>query len=131
MVYECTVTGGIFTVWGGSAFECAGNEITLSNSEFGSVPPPAAVCNSGNIIGRGITQQNNCYTSQLNVTLSEGLIGRTVTCGIDNGAQLITVDNIIVTTSSSKYFIIIMLGVAIASLPIYPQWRIICEGYGS
>ena len=102
MVYECTVTGGVFTVWGGSAFQCAGNEITLPNSEFGAVPPPAAVCNNGQIIGRGISQQNNCYTSQLNITLGEELIGRNVMCGIDDGQQLTTIDNIVLATPTSK-----------------------------
>ena len=103
VIYQCTVTGGAFTVWGGTAFQCAGDAITLRNSDFGSLSSPAVgVCNNGQIIGRGILQENNCYTSQLNVTFNEDLVGRTVTCGVDDGS-LTTVDSMILATSTSKY----------------------------
>ena len=108
MVYQCTVTGGVFTVWSGSAFQCASREITLRNSDFGSIPLPAMICNDGKIIGHGILQHNNCFTSQLNVTLSEELVGRTVTCGIDDGRQLTTINNTVLTISTSKKSIIII-----------------------
>lgn len=36
VTYECTVCGGLVTVWGGSAFQCAKQEIILSNRRFGT-----------------------------------------------------------------------------------------------
>ena len=92
MVLQCTVTGGEYTVWGGSALQCASEEISLRHALFGSVPPPVGVCNDGQIIGHAISQQNNHYTSQLNITLSERLVGKNVTCGMDDGQKLIPVD---------------------------------------
>ena len=104
MIYQCTITGGAFTVWGGTAFQnqCAGEAITLRNSDFGSISSPAAgVCNNRRITGRGISQENNCYTSQLNVTFSKDFVGRTVTCGIDDGSLTI-VGSTTLATSTSK-----------------------------
>ena len=101
MIYQCTVTGGLFTIWGGTAFQCTGESITLRHSDFGS-SSAAGECNSGQIIGHGISQENNCYTSELNVTLSEGLVGETVTCGI-NGASPTSIHSIVLATSTSKH----------------------------
>ena len=103
MIYQCTVTGGLFTVWGGTALQCAGGSITLRHSGFGSMSSPAVgECNDGQIIGRGISQENNCYTSQLNITLSEGLVGETVTCGVD-GASPTSVHSTVLATTTSKH----------------------------
>ena len=101
VIYQCTVLGGQFTIWGGTAFQCTGGTITLRHSDFGS-PSAAGECNNGQIIGRGISQENTCYTSQLNVTLSEGLVGETVTCGADN-APPASVHSIVLATSTSKH----------------------------
>lgn len=78
MTYECTVMGGLFTVWRGSIFECTGGEVTLRHSRFTS---DVGVCN--NITGRGLSINDQCYTSQLNIALREELEGRTVTCSVD------------------------------------------------
>ena len=103
VIYQCTVTGEGFTVWGGTAFQCTGDSITLRNSDFGSVSSPAVgECNDGQIIGRGVSQENNSYTSQLNITLSEGLVGETVTCGVDSGS-LTSIGSVILATSTSKH----------------------------
>lgn len=102
VVYQCVVTEGIFTVWGGNAFQCAGDSITLRNSDFGSLSSPAVgECNSRQILARGISQDNSCYISQLNVTLTEELLGRTVTCGFNDGT-LNLVNSTVITASTSK-----------------------------
>ena len=50
--FECTVTGGGFTVWMGSVFDCGeyGNQIYLRHSQFEHGVAIGAQCN-GKIIG--------------------------------------------------------------------------------
>ena len=79
--FECTVIGGGLTVWDGSAFMCQGEEITLLHQEFGT---NAAIgeCNNGEtmISARGIRVVDTRYTSQLDVTLTPAVVGRTIIC---------------------------------------------------
>ena len=90
-------------MWEGSAFECAGNEITLTNSEFGS-PRAYGICNAGAIVGRGLSVENDCYTSHLNITLDAGFQGQTVRCSVDNGTHSNEVghDTLSITTGGLK-----------------------------
>ena len=60
-----------------------GSEITLRHSQFAS-NPPFGICNNGDIIGRGIGVVNNCYTSQLNVTVRESSNNKTVQCTLNS-----------------------------------------------
>ena len=101
VTYECTVSGGAFTVWSGSAFMCQGEEIPLRHFGFLAA---SGECNNGAIIGRGVEiTNNNCYTSQLSVRLSLELVGRTVTCSIDDGLNSVTqVGTTNLTVSTSK-----------------------------
>ena len=48
----------------------------MSTSESGS-------CNSGTIVGQSVGVEDNCFTSRLNVTISEGLNDRNVQCDHD------------------------------------------------
>ena len=79
--YECTVCGGAVTVWGGSGFQCSTGEILVDHRDFFST----GECNNGRIVARGISMDNGCYTSQLNLVFDVGLQGSTVICSVDNG----------------------------------------------
>ena len=87
-LYECTVTGGIATVWKGTAVNCqsADNEIILlHNTNFTSLR--AETCNSGAITGQAIRVENGTYTSQLTVTVSAEMNGSTIVCAHDTGVD--------------------------------------------
>ena len=73
-------------MWGGSAFDCEGNEIILIHSNFIG---RTSGCNDGAIVGQSISVNNGgtCFTSQLNVTVSNGLNGKSVNCSLDSGMQ--------------------------------------------
>ena len=89
LILECTTVGPGITVWRGSAFNCTGNSILLRHSQFMSPQGVNGTCNNGTIVGyslRVIT--DNCFTSQLNVTVSPGLIGSTVQCTHNDGQML-------------------------------------------
>ena len=68
------------TVWLGTAFNChnSNNEITLLHTQF----PFTAYgeCNNGTIVARSWRVQENVYTSQLTVSVSAAIIGRSIMC---------------------------------------------------
>jgi hypothetical protein len=93
VTYECTVIGnyGGFTVWVGDFFRCSsGRQVIelrhhqLMNIQEGGVPN-ARICNNGSIAGRLIRVENGRFTSQLNVTLTSDIVGRSIECAYDNG----------------------------------------------
>ena len=92
LTFECTVMSGSSTIWRGSAFNCASseNEIQILNNNVSS-----ETCNDGMITGRVIRRQDNNYTSQLNVTLSSNLIGKSVECASNNGSEPVAISNTI------------------------------------
>ena len=106
MTYECTVTGTLFgnTVWKGSAFRCLLEEITLRHRHF--LEEAYGVCNGGSIVGRSLRVENETYyTSQLNVTISSDLVGKTIECYYDdntNMKQLVGALNITLTTGQNE-----------------------------
>ena len=73
--------GGGSTLWEGTAFDCFETEdsILLRHSLFGS-GGITGQCNNGAITGQSIGVENECYTSQLNVTVDPTLNKRTVRC---------------------------------------------------
>ena len=83
VTYECTVMGGIGTVWRGSAINCenSANEVFLLHNRFGlSDRDYTKTCNNGTISGRGVRVTGGFYTSQLSVKISLDLLGKTVEC---------------------------------------------------
>lgn len=78
---------------------CQGGEISLRHVDFLSA---IGECNSGAVIARGIKINNSRFTSQLTVRLSQGLIGRSVTCSVEDGPNLIEVGSGDLTVSTSK-----------------------------
>ena len=100
LIYECTVIGEHFgaTVWGGSAFSCQGlgDEIILLHHLF----PESALgeCNHGSMAGYSIRIDNGSYfTSQLNVTVSSDMIGKSITCFYDDISELDLVGTLNIT----------------------------------
>ena len=91
--YECTVFGdyGGFTIWTGDFFHCSnGKRVVelrhhqLSNAQGGGASN-TRTCNDGNIVGRLIRVENGSFTSQLNVTLTSDIVGKSIECAYDNG----------------------------------------------
>ena len=92
MIYNCGVIGGSSTLWRGSAFDCQqdGSVITLRHTQFES-NQAFGICSNGDIIGRGLEAMNNCYTSQLNVTVRESFNNKSVQCVLNSRAGPITI----------------------------------------
>ena len=109
LTFECQVTGGVSTVWNGNAFMCpaSGNEIVLLHSRFdnGTSGTCNDINNSVTIVGESIEVNGSKYTSQLNISFSSSLIGKTVNCVRDNGQDISVVLNYTIT---SGIIIIIM-----------------------
>ena len=93
-LYECTVTGGIATVWKGTVFNCqsADNEIVLLHST-----KSAETCNNGAISGRVMEVENGTYTSQLMVKVSPDMNGSTIVCAHDTGMNTSVINSTLVT----------------------------------
>ena len=82
LTFECTVMTGVGTIWRGSAFNCSNssgsnNEIILFDGSHGS--EPVTWCN-GTIVGQVVEVQNGSYTSQVDVTLTSDVIGKSIEC---------------------------------------------------
>lgn len=89
VTYECRVQGTNFgsTVWTGSAFNCSLDEILLKHRQFPE--NTYRECNNGSITGRSLKVDNGTYyVSQLNITISSNLIGKTIKCYHDANAGL-------------------------------------------
>ena len=81
IVFDCSVSGGVATVWKGSIFNCraGGNQIVLrhhNNFEHGV----SGTCNDGDIVAYSSEVTNNSYNSQLNVTVTPEMHNGTVEC---------------------------------------------------
>ena len=99
VVYQCTVTDitmeGLTTVWRGTAFNCSnnGNVILLAHSLYGMSITQS--CSNGALVGEGIGNDGNDYTSQLSVTANSDLNGTTIEC-VRTPSTLIGSDTILV-----------------------------------
>ena len=98
LTHECTVTGGVSTVWTGNAFNCqsSNNEITLLHSCFKSANGTSRSCNNGAIVGQSLGVQGDNYTSQLNVTITPETAGKTIMCIGDNGKTTMLIFSILI-----------------------------------
>lgn len=116
-VYECTTIGPISTTWRGSAFNCPGNgnEILLRHSRFTMQGGDSGQCNNGNIMGRSLGVDDNCYTSQLSVTYSPALRGTSIMCVHNNGASQ-DAETVIgqspIDIRTGTYLLIVYVGIA-------------------
>ena len=79
-IFECTVFGGGFTIWRGTALSnCQQNEIRLRHSQY-MESQVTRECNAGAIVAKSMGTSGNCYTSQLTVAVGEKMINKTVEC---------------------------------------------------
>ena len=97
-IYNCTVVGEGSTVWTGSAFDCpdSNDSIILRHHQFSTDNTTAqGMCNNGSIIGRGVSVDGDCFTSQLYVKFSVtlNLEGENVICIYKNGSHELIVGN--------------------------------------
>ena len=93
LTYTCTVIGSGITVWNGTAFtDCSRstNDIPLRHTQFDSEGASGS-CNNGAIRAQSVGVTNDCYTSQLNVTVSSTPSNKTIQCTHDSnmGSRII------------------------------------------
>ena len=79
--YECLISGGGFTVWNGSAFDCLStqNDIRLRHSQFVN-SQATGECNNGTIIATSIGISGDCYVSRLNIAMIPEIINKSIMC---------------------------------------------------
>ena len=80
VVFVCSVSGGVATVWRGSIFNCpsSGSQIVLRHHNFEN--GTSSMCNDGEIVAFSSEVTNNRYSSQLNVTVTPEMHNGTVEC---------------------------------------------------
>ena len=87
MTFECTVRG-VGIIWRGSAFNnCSGsnnNEISLQDAIGGNVQER---CN-GSIVGRVVKIESGSFTSQLDITISSAVTGKSIECAFQNTTRV-------------------------------------------
>jgi hypothetical protein len=104
VTFECSVRGGIATVFQGSALNCydSSNEISLLHSRYNTITGTNGTCNDRVIVARSVSIESNCYTSTLNVTfISPDIIGRTIKCLKDDGVTSTLIGIISVPSEAS------------------------------
>lgn len=77
VAYECTVMGGLGTVWRGTAFNNC-RDIFLLHDRFGE--NYTKTCNNGDISGKSLGVFGSFYISQLHVKVRISSIGKTIEC---------------------------------------------------
>lgn len=96
--------GGTTTIWRGTAFDCPldGSEITLRHdSLFASISNQAiGIYNGDDISGRGLGVVNNCYISQLNVTVRKSFNNKTVQCVLNSNEGMRTISKSLLSVVS-------------------------------
>ena len=102
--YTCTIVDTSnpligFSVWNGTAFNCpvSSNEISLRHSSFSGA---SGTCTGGAITAESVGVVNNCFTSRLMVTVSDGLNGTTVECTL---SAVVSVGNHTILLAGTLY----------------------------
>lgn len=91
LVFECSITVETVgsTVFLGGILDCnsSSNEIILIHSRFNMSTGTSKTCNNGKVVGYSLPvyNSNNCYTSLLRITVTQDMIGKSITCVYDNG----------------------------------------------
>ena len=98
VTYECTVIGGLGTVWRGTAFNSCG-EIFLLHDRFGE--NYTKTCNNGEISGGSLGVFGSFYVSQLSVKVRFSSIGKTVQCAHDDENTVIIGSSTIQATTGN------------------------------
>ena len=79
VTYQCTVCGGLFTVWKFPNSGCE-SDITLRHANFSAQIP--IECDKITAVGQGLDIKNDCYTSELTILVRPSI---TIGCAVDNG----------------------------------------------
>ena len=82
----------------GDLLDCndSSNEIVLAHSLFSNMPAATSkLCNGGKVRGHSlpINDSEPCYTSQLHVTVSPDMVGKSIICVDDDGATTNEIGN--------------------------------------
>ena len=97
LTYTCTAVGTGNTLWTGTAFDCATNGIILRHERFTQSGGAVGECNGGPIQGRSIRVENNCYTSQIDVMVSDAFNNKTIQCIHNSGTGINIIDTSVIT----------------------------------
>ena len=93
LIFRCTAlaTADDVTIWKGTAIDCrdGNNIIVLIHSRFISPGGTSRDCNNGAIVARSIGLEDRQYTSQLNVTVTNEMAGKTIICLTANASDQI------------------------------------------
>ena len=98
--FTCTIVGSGVTQWDGTAFDCTNtaNEILLLHDNY---PNDAnGRCNGGQITGKSLSVENNCYTSLLSVSTSAALNNKSIRC--NEVGQMVSIGERVLTVISGK-----------------------------
>lgn len=109
LTYTCTVSGGVSTVWQGSAFRSC--RVSLLHAHFASGSGVGGTCNHGNIVGQSqrysmdYSTNTRYYTSYLRVTVSPDLNNMDIQCLHQINTQLILIGsyNISIISGTRTY----------------------------
>ena len=96
LTYECDITGPGNTIWNGTAFYCPlkSNEIILRHSQFNTESGTSGTCNDRTLIEvRSLGVINNCFSSELNITVSSDLNNKTIRCS-HSSSRIVTIGEI-------------------------------------
>ena len=91
LTYTCIVNGGNFTIWGGSAFDCAKNKNLILLDHKGFNKGTSEECNDGAIIAQSVDVFGPYFISKLSVTVSIELNNKTVNCS--SGSESVMLNN--------------------------------------
>ena len=118
MTIEYTVNGTSHgtTIWKGEFFDCLSEEVALPHYKF---IDRYDECNNGSVVGKGLKIEDNHYTSQLNVSLEESMIGKTIECHYEGGGQTFIDSVIINTTGMCLHWAILLI-----LMKIHPHGRL-------
>ena len=98
VTYQCSTIGGGATLWQGSALGC---ELVILHAQFFGAS--SQMCSNGETLTlafpKGVV--DNCYTSQLNVTVNASINNTNVICAYDNGTRVVVGNETLKFTSGS------------------------------
>ena len=112
VVYECTLCGGVATVWTGSLFNCtlSDDKITLRHSQFETA---SGACNNEEITASSVRLDtvncSQCFVSQVRFLASNAENNKTILCNYFNGTSEIVIDSATVTLTTGNIIIILIL----------------------
>ena len=93
LTYECSVDGSSSTTtWTGSVFDCPEIDNELIFLHRRASEDTTISCNGGDIIGRIVGNTENNFVTQINITFSPSLNGKTIECfnhNISSGSTIL------------------------------------------